>query len=73
MSKTCRAHRENVYRDGTLHITSRDIQRGKVLKIYYLNDLFNLFPDHDFGENIREDEQMIPYNQVTNHFLGKLD
>ena len=32
------------------------IPRGKVLKIYDLNDLFNLFLDHDFVENIREDE-----------------
>ena len=44
-------------RDGIVHISSPDIQRGKVLKIYHLNDLFNLFPDHDFGENIREDKQ----------------
>ena len=44
-------------RDGTVHISSPDIQRGKVLKIYHLNNLFNLFPDHDFGENIIEDEQ----------------
>ena len=44
-------------RDGTVHTSSPNIQRGKVLKIYHLNDFFNLFPDHDFGENIREDEQ----------------
>ena len=44
-------------RDGTVHISSSDIQRGKVLKIYHVKDLFNFFPDHDFGENIREDEQ----------------
>ena len=41
----------------TEHISSPDIQRGKVLRIYHLYDLFNLFPDHDFGENIKEDEQ----------------
>ena len=34
-----------------------DIQRGKILRIYHLHNLFNLFSDHDFGENIREDEQ----------------
>ena len=44
-------------RDSTVHISSHDIQRGKVLKICNLNDIFNLFPDHDFGENVREDEQ----------------
>ena len=44
-------------RDGSVHISNQDIQREKVLKIYHLNDLFRLFPGHDFGENIREDEQ----------------
>ena len=42
-------------RNGMVHIP-----RGKVLKIYDLNDLFNLFLDHDFVENIREDEQNDP-------------
>ena len=41
----------------TAHISSLDIQSGKVLKNYHLKDLLNLFPDHDFDENIREDEQ----------------
>ena len=46
-------------RDGIVHISSPDIREisGKVLKIYPLNNLFNLFPDLDFGENIREHEQ----------------
>ena len=56
-----------------LCFSSPDIHRGKVLKICHLNDLFNLFSNHDFGENIREDNKMIPYSLVTNHFLGKLD
>ena len=44
-------------RNGTVHTSSPDIQIEKVLKIYHLKDLLNLFPDHDFDENIREDEQ----------------
>ena len=31
-------------RDGTVHISSSDIQIGKVLKIYHLNDLFKWSP-----------------------------
>ena len=51
-------HIEKIFtRDGTVNISNPDIQRGKVLKIYHLKDLLNLFPDHDFGGNIREDEQ----------------
>ena len=60
-------------RDGTVHISSPDIQRGKVLKIYHLNDLFNLFSDHDFGENIREDEQNDSAQSSYESVLGKLD
>ena len=44
-------------RNGTLHVSISDIQRGKVLKIYHLKDLFNLFPVPDFCENITENEQ----------------
>ena len=43
-------------RDCKVHISISDIQRGKELKLYHLNDLFNLFPDHAFEENIREDK-----------------
>ena len=51
-------HTEKTFtRDVAVHISSPDIQSGKVLKTYHSNDLFNHFPDHDFGENIREDEQ----------------
>ena len=34
-----------------------DVEKGKVLKIYHSKDLFDLFPDYDFDENSREDEQ----------------
>ena len=44
-------------RDGTVHISSPEIHRGKLLKIYHINDLFNLFPYYDFGENYRENDQ----------------
>ena len=44
-------------RDGTMHISSPEIHRETVLKIYHINDLFNLFPYYDFGENYRENGQ----------------
>lgn len=51
-------HLEKAYtKDGTVHISSPDINRGKVIKIYHINELFSLFPDYDFGENHNEDEQ----------------
>ena len=51
-------HLNKIYtRDGTVHISSPEIHRGKVLKIYHINDLFNLFPYYDFGENYRENDQ----------------
>ena len=40
-----------------MHISSPEIHRGKVLKIYHINDLFNLFLCYDFGENSRENDQ----------------
>ena len=42
-------------RDGTVHISSPEIHR--VLNIYHINDLLNLFPCYDFGENYRENDQ----------------
>ena len=36
---------------------SSEVHRGKILKIYHINDLFSLFPNYDFGENYRENEQ----------------
>ena len=65
--------RKLIRADGTVHISSPDIQRGKVLKIYHLNDLFNLFSDHDFGENIREDEQNDSAQSSYESVLGNLD
>ena len=51
-------HLTKIYtRDGTVHISSPEIHRGKVLKIYHINDLFNIFPYYDFGENYRENDQ----------------
>ena len=44
-------------RDRTVHFSSPEIHRGKVLKVYHINDLFNLFPYYDFGENYRENDQ----------------
>ena len=40
-----------------MHISSPEIHRGKVLKIYHINDIFNPFPYYDFGENYRENDQ----------------
>ena len=51
-------HLNKIYtRDGTVHISSPEIHRGKVLKIHHINDLFSLFPYYDFGENYRENDQ----------------
>ena len=51
-------HLNKIYtRDGTVHISSPEIHRGKVLKIYHINDLFNLFPYYNFRENYRENDQ----------------
>ena len=51
-------HLTKIYtRDGTVHISSPEIHRGKVLKIYRINDLLNLFPYYNFGENYRGNDQ----------------
>ena len=39
-----------------MYISSPEVDRGKVLKIYHIN-LFNLFPHYNFGENYRENDQ----------------
>ena len=51
-------HIEKTYtkRWNSAYFESRNSER-EVLKVYQLNDLFDLFPDYDFGENAREDEQ----------------
>ena len=52
------SHLTKIYtRDETVHISSPEIHRGKVSKNYHKNDLFNLFPYYDFGENYRENDQ----------------
>ena len=43
-------------RNGTVHISSPEMHRGEVSKIYHINDLFNLFPYYDFGENYSEND-----------------
>ena len=51
-------HNNKIYtRDRTVHISRPEIYRGKVLKIYHINHLFNLFPCYNFGENYRENDQ----------------
>ena len=54
----CRGHIEKTYiKDGIVHILTPEIQKRKVLRVYHLKDLFNLFPDYDFEEITIEDEQ----------------
>ena len=43
-------------RNGTVHISSPEMHRGEVSKIYHINELFNLFPYYDFGENYSEND-----------------
>ena len=40
-----------------VYISSPEIQGGKVFNIYYINDLLNLFPYYNFGENYGEKDQ----------------
>ena len=40
-----------------MDILTPEIQKRKVLRVYHLKDLFNLFPDYDFEEITIEDEQ----------------
>ena len=52
-----RGHLTKLYtRNGTVHISSPEIHRGEVSKIYHINELFNLFPYYDFGENYSEND-----------------
>ena len=45
-------HVNKIYaKNGTMYNSSPELHRGKALKIYYVNDLFSLFPYYDFGEN----------------------
>ena len=53
----CSGHLTKLYtRNGTVHISSPEIHRGEVSKIYHINELFNLFPYYDFGENYSEND-----------------
>ena len=50
-------HVEKAYtKDGITHVSNPDINRGKIIKIYHVKELLNLFPDYDFGENHSEDQ-----------------
>ena len=40
-----------------MHISSSELHSGKVLKIYHINHLFNIFTYHDFGKNYRENDE----------------
>ena len=44
-------------KDGTVHVSTPEIHKGKVLKIYQINGLFSRFPYCDFGENYKENDQ----------------
>ena len=51
-------HVEKIYtNNGTVHISSPEIHREKVLKTFHINDLFYFFSYYDFGENSRKNEQ----------------
>ena len=48
---------ENTYtRDGIVQIASPDIEGGKHVKIFHMNSLYELFPDHDFGKDAKEED-----------------
>ena len=43
-------------KDGITHVSSPNINRGKIIKIFHINELYSLFPDYDFRENHGEGE-----------------
>ena len=43
-------------RDGVIHITSRNIKDGKVIKILHMSMLLDIFPDFHFGPDAIEEE-----------------
>ena len=62
-------HLTKIYtRDGTVHISSPEIHKGKVLKIYHINDLFNLFHTVILVRIIGKIIKMILYNPVIDSF-----
>ena len=54
--------------NGTVHISSPEIHRGKSLKIYHKNDLFNLFPYYDLDGIIGTMIKMILHSPVIGSF-----
>ena len=53
---------ENTYtRDGIVHIASPDIEGGKHVKIFHMNSLYDLFPDHDFGKDAKEEDLNVSF------------
>ena len=42
--------------DGVVHIVCPDLQNGKVIKVFHLNTLMDLFPNFDFGDDGRVDD-----------------
>ena len=62
-------------RNDMVPISRPDLHRGKVLKICHSRDLFDLLIFSQIMilmKIVAMMNKMIPYNQVTNHFLGKL-
>lgn len=43
-------------KDGVVHISSPDVQNGKLIKVLHLNGLVDLFPNFDFGDDVRVDD-----------------
>ena len=44
-------------REGVMHISSPQISNGKVIKVLHMNTLFDLFPEYDFNEEVRGENQ----------------
>lgn len=48
---------ENTYtRDGIVHLASPNIEDGKLVKIFHLNSLYDLFPEYDFGKDAKDED-----------------
>ena len=43
-------------KDGVLHIACPDLQNGKVIKVFHLNTLMDLFPNFDFADDGRVED-----------------
>ena len=44
-------------REGVIHISSPQISNGKVIKVLHMNTLFDLFPEYDFNDEVRGENQ----------------